>query len=207
MNKRWYVFLSLLLVAVLMTGCATAEQPDELPAEQPRPSAEMLNLMVFDQSTWSENPTLQDFNGVTLTGEAVTEEILAGHKVTMVNIWGTFCGPCISEMPDLGLLSKAYEEGEFQVIGLIADALENNGVSQPVIDMAWEIIDATGADYMHLLPSYDLSVAKLSQVFSVPETIFLDAEGNLLTTESYFGAKSYDTWKEIVDSLLAQQAE
>lgn len=204
MNRRFTLFLSLMLAVIMAAGCAAAESSD-LPQE--RASAETLTGMIYDYSTWSENPTFQSFNGVTLTGEAVNQDILSGHKVTMLNIWGTFCNPCIREMPDLAALNEAYDEGEFQVIGLVIDALDQGGVSSAVIDLAWEIIDLTGADYMHLLPSYDLSVVKLNSVMSVPETVFLDSEGNILNADTlYLGARSYDDWKAIVDGLLAQQA-
>ena len=46
------------------------------------------------------------FESETLDGEKVTEEIFQQADLTMVNIWATFCGPCIQEMPDLAQLSE-----------------------------------------------------------------------------------------------------
>ena len=51
----------------------------------------------------------KDFTGNTVSFETVdidgnkvsSADIFSKHKLTMVNIWGTFCGPCIREMPDL----------------------------------------------------------------------------------------------------------
>lgn len=201
MNRKWIVFFALMMALLMTAGCAAAET-----VEPPvRASAETLTEMLYDQSTWSEAPTFRAFNGVTLTGEAVNQDILSGHKVTMLNIWATFCNPCIMEMPDLAALNKAYGEGEFQVIGVVVDVLSQGGVSSDAVDLAWEIIDLTGADYMHLLPSYDLSVVKLNEVSAVPETIFLDSEGNVLNADTpYLGARSHDDWKAIIDDLLAK---
>ena len=39
-------------------------------------------------------------------GNKVTEKIFADKEITMVNVWGTFCGPCINEMPEL---QKIYQ--------------------------------------------------------------------------------------------------
>ncbi|MBQ4235421.1 MAG: TlpA family protein disulfide reductase, partial [Treponema sp.] len=39
------------------------------------------------------------FTATDLNGRIVTSEIFEKNKVTMLNIWGTFCGPCIREMP------------------------------------------------------------------------------------------------------------
>ena len=58
-----------------------------------------------------------EFEAKTLDGEDVTQEIFGQSKLTMINIWGTFCGPCIQEMPDLGEISRSYDSGEFQMIG------------------------------------------------------------------------------------------
>ena len=142
-------------------------------------------------------------------GEPVTEELFAGHKLTMINIWGTFCNPCIAEMPDLARLNTAYEEGEFQVVGLIIDTLDTEMNIHPgAVEAAWAIIDATGAEYTHLLPADDLIYAALLNVSAVPETLFVDSMGNVLTPETrYLGARSYDDWKGIVDSLLASLPE
>ena len=64
----------------------------------------------------------------------------------------------------------------------------------------------TGADYLHLLPSTDLMVAKLQYVSAVPETIFVDSQGNQVG-ESYLGARSKDQWIAIIDELLTQVEE
>ena len=44
----------------------------------------------------------------------------------MVNIWATFCSPCIREMPELAELNEAYGDN-FQVIGIVVDAADENG--------------------------------------------------------------------------------
>jgi len=139
-----------------------------------------------------------------MAGNALNEEVFSGHKLTMVNIWGTYCNPCIAEMPDLAELNKAYEEGEFQVVGMIVDMLSTDGSVHPMaVEAAWQIIDATGADYMHLLPTEDIITMKLQYLMAVPETVFVDSEGNILTPDTqYLGARSYEDWKAVIDELL-----
>ena len=52
----------------------------------------------------------------------MTHEVFDDADLTVINIWGTFCGPCIQEMPDLGaslagdLLAYAFEEIDFYSI-------------------------------------------------------------------------------------------
>lgn len=152
-------------------------------------------------STKKDECILGTFATTDMAGNPVNEKIFSGHKLTMVNIWATFCGPCIEEMPDLSLLQKEYGD-DFQVIGIVVDAADKNGnvLSDKKADAA-AIIETTGADYLHLLPSRSLNQAYLNDVQSVPETIFVDENGNQIGVR-YFGAKNKTQWKKIIDTLL-----
>lgn len=163
-------------------------------------------LMLFgcgkpEASTQTGEPILSSFSAMDVEGTACNQDILADAKVTMINIWGTFCAPCISEMPDLALLDDAFGDN-FQVVGIIIDAADRNGNTIPEKKAeALSIIGQTGADYRHLLPSPSLTAAYLSRVEAVPETIFVNAEGKQIG-ERYLGAKSYDDWHAIIEALL-----
>lgn len=136
-----------------------------------------------------------NFETVTLEGETVTQDIFAEADLNMVNIWGTFCGPCIREMPELGELSDEYADEGVQIIGMLTD------VTDPEDETAHLIVDETGADYTHLVLSQDLVDNYLSQVQAVPTTVFVDGEGNQIG-EVYTGARSKEDWSAIVDELL-----
>ncbi len=109
--------------------------------------------------------TAQDLDGNSYNSEDIFKE----HKVTMVNIWGTFCGPCIEEMPELGQLSKEFEAKGYGLIGVIAD-----GNEEP--DAAKKIIAETGADYLHIIANDEINAQLPSS--AVPCTYFIDSEGN-----------------------------
>ena len=51
----------------------------------------------------------------------MTQAVFADAKITMINFWGTYCSPCIKELPELQKISKKYE-GDAQVIGVVIDA-------------------------------------------------------------------------------------
>ncbi|QDZ29615.1 TlpA disulfide reductase family protein [Noviherbaspirillum sp. UKPF54] len=55
---------------------------------------------------------------------------LAGHagKWVLVNLWATWCAPCLSEMPELEALSKARKE--LVVLGLAVDGQSAQRVAQ-----------------------------------------------------------------------------
>lgn len=146
--------------------------------------------------------TLSSFTAWDLNGAAMDESIFADYRLTMINIWATFCGPCLQEMPELGELAAAYAEQGVRVVGIVVDVPQTGGVFSPdAVRTARKLADETGADYLHLLPSSDLIAAKLYHVSSVPETIFVDRRGGVVG-QSYVGSRSGADWAAIVDSLL-----
>ena len=148
---------------------------------------------------------LGDFTATDIDGNTVDQSAFKGYKLTMVNIWATFCGPCISEMPELGSLNRDYADKGFQIVGIVADASDGNTVYEDIVDTAVDIIDQTGADYLHVLPSTDLFSGLLSNVSAVPTTIFVNEKGEQVG-ERYVGSRSYEDWAKVADTLLKEVA-
>lgn len=149
---------------------------------------------------------LSTFTSIDLDGNAVDATVFSGKQLTMVNIWATFCGPCLREMPELGELNQEYADQGFQIIGIPVDTLDRKGdLSEDMIALAQDIVSKTGADYLHILPSDSLNKAKLNQVTAVPETIFVNEDGEQVG-ESYLGARSKKDWANIIETLLEETA-
>lgn len=157
-----------------------------------------------EQSSSAENvesePYVLTFTGTTLTGETLTSDIFADSKLTMINVWATFCGPCINEMPDLGEIASEYDKTDFQLVGIISDVIE--GEEGDTFIEAQEIIAETGANYTHLLLNEELYVNLVGASDSVPTTYFFNQKGECL---GYLvGAQSKEVWMQIIDELLAK---
>lgn len=138
------------------------------------------------------------FEGTDMEGEAISSQILAQSKITMVNVWATYCNPCLREMPGLGELAGEYDKSTFQIIGIISDVQE--GADQRMLDMAAELIEKTGADYPHLLLNESLYRGLLKDVTAVPTTFFINKDGEIL--ETVVGSMEKSDWKEKVDGFL-----
>ena len=193
MKKSLALIFAILMIFSCFTACGNTGSDDGV-----------LKVPQEDLSE-VEYGSFENFTTIDFDGKKVTEDIFEGKKLTMINIWATFCGPCINEMPDLERLSQEYADKDFQIIGIVCDVNytpDGTGYDADLYERALDIVEMTGVTYRNLLPSNSLDMIKLSEVYSVPETIFVDEDGEIVGT-NYVGSRSYDNWKYIIDSVMA----
>lgn len=150
------VKLSILLLTGLLflTGCGKEQVPEK--------TGQTVKVPAF---------TTKDLNGNT-----VTEEIFTEKDLTVVNIWGTFCPPCIEEMPALGEWAREMPDN-VQIIGIVCDIEGEDDTEHK--ELALEILEKAEAEYTQLIPCEELQNI-LGKVIGVPTTFFVDKEGNMV---------------------------
>ncbi|QOX62946.1 TlpA family protein disulfide reductase [Anoxybacterium hadale] len=191
MNKRLFFFVVLLMSIALLFGCGN--KPDKgdqiIPPTQEQGSGK------------DASAGLTSFKTTDIYGEEQTQEIFSGYDLTLVNVWGTFCKPCLNEMPDLGELQKEYEPTGVNIVGIVIDVQDNDmQVIEDQKTLAQEIVSTTGAGYPHLLISEEMIEPVLSQFDAIPASFFVDGDGNIVS-EFYIGSKSKDEWKSLIDKM------
>lgn len=133
--------------------------------------------IVFEPGEMSQVPNaFPTFTTQDLHGNTVTDEIFRGKTLTVVNIWGTYCAPCINEMPDLAAWSASMPEG-VQLIGLVCDLYSPNQTD--VLETARMICETTGANYTSLIANEHFA-GLLGGVVGVPTTVFVDGTGAIV---------------------------
>ena len=72
--------------------------------------------------TWAKEPV-----AVTTIDVPGIADILknSSDKLRMINVWATWCGPCIVEFPELINLARIYRERDFEFVTISADDPEN----------------------------------------------------------------------------------
>ena len=198
MKKTLALILAMLMIAVCFTACGDTQSDD---GSTTSPGVESIKIPEEDLSEVKYG-SFGKFTAVDLAGNKVDESIFKGKKVTMINIWATFCGPCINEMPDLNRLHQEYADKGFQIIGIVCDVgISGDHYDTSLYSDALDVVETTGVTYKNLLPSYSLDLIKLREVYSIPETVFVDENGEIIG-ESYIGSRNYESWKAIIDSTL-----
>lgn len=210
------LFAIAVLAAVMLTACSGGGQaPQETSAAEDKTQVEVQTeaesqtqfevqseaAAVQEEASDSAQQKTGDgfgaFTTVDLEGNEVTESIFGEADYTMINLWGTFCPPCIAEMPDLEELSEQLPEN-VQIVGLICDLYYEQPDSN-VKDEADKIISSAGVKYKNLLLWQDAAELISSLTAFVPTTFFVDSEGNLVG-EPIIGA-DLEAYKERIAEL------
>lgn len=137
------------------------------------------------------------FSTVDINGTTVDNSFFSHADLTVVNIWGTFCGPCISEMPDLEAWNKTLGSN-VQILGIICDVNDANDTDG--IEEARQILNGAGVTFTNVLGTGDLKDF-LSIVQFVPTTFLVNKAGQIVG-DSMVGA-NVDNYKKSVESYLS----
>jgi thiol-disulfide isomerase/thioredoxin len=131
---------------------------------------------------------LPDFKMADAEGKTWQLADLKG-KVTLINLWATWCGPCKAELPYLQkLFNKVRERKDLTVLTLNTD--DNLGLILPFLDQ--------NKYTFPVLPA-SVYVNKLVPELSIPRNWIVDANGVLKTERIGFGSGD-DKW---VDEMIA----
>ena len=183
--KRIYLLGFIISILILVPGCSNSNDT----------AINMEDGNGGDDIILEEKITLRNLDAISINGEKITSDIFE-DKITLVNVWGTFCPPCIVEMPDLQLIHDLYKGESVQVLGIITDTYEGLDTN---IDTALEIIDHTGVEYVNIVPNELLVENYLGNVTSIPVSFLVDENGDIIGDE-ILGAKDYDFFKNLIEN-------
>jgi thiol-disulfide isomerase/thioredoxin len=123
-------------------------------------------------------------------------------KILFLNIWATWCAPCVEEFPDIIKLSQAYPGSEVEVVGVSADYPDE--VESKIIPF----IRKHNVPFRIYVAKFDhqedfINCVDSSWSGALPATLVYDAQG----TRRYFsvGAGSFDKFRKVIDSVRSIQ--
>lgn len=137
-----------------------------------------------------------------LSGAAKLAEVIADNDVTLINVWATWCTPCVNELPELQKISEKYKN--VGVVGLLADGVNTETFAEDdaAIEAAKELMAEKGVDYTIVIPDKDIFNKYIANIMYFPTSYFVDNQGNIIGGE-IIGANDEAAWSLYADAALA----
>ena len=100
-------------------------------------------------------------------------EVYPNNKVTMIDFWASWCGPCRKFNPTLTKIYAKYSKKGFGILGVSLDSEKDKWV---------EAIQADKLVWKHVsdLKYWDSEAGRLYNIMSIPQSYFVDSEGKIL---------------------------
>jgi hypothetical protein len=139
-----------------------------------------------------EDKKFPEFTAKTVSGEDISSDLFKDSKLTVVNVWGSWCGPCVQEIPELQKLYESMKDKDVNVIGLAQDAGTD-------LDAVKEIIDKNKVTYQNIVPE-GATEDFVMNLMAFPTTFFVDSDRNIVGVIQ--GGRNLEAFTAAVEGVL-----
>ncbi|WP_333860517.1 TlpA family protein disulfide reductase [Clostridium sp.] len=185
--KKIIITIIILAIGFSFTACNSKNNGTSGKNSTETKTAEVKKAALGDLNT------IPSFKVKDINNNDVTEKILKDKKVTMINIWGTFCSPCVEEMPLLQKLYDEYTAKGFNLIGVVSDGEMNK-------EDALDILKKLNVTFVNLIPDEKFQNDFVSKTDVVPTSVFVNSNGEILETVT--GSRTKEEYKNIIEKYL-----
>jgi thiol-disulfide isomerase/thioredoxin len=206
MKKFAITLLSFSLICLAMAGCvmkpSISNTPELFPIDQQSGEIETSSygqeIKADEAPKTSFTGSMESFSAPDIEGNTVTEAIFSDYDVTMVNIWTTWCGYCIMEMPDLQELYENLPEN-VNLVSICGDADTER-------ELVAEILSEYGISFTVIEANDDINRSFMSDVQAYPTTVFLDSKGRPIGNPQLgipgYGESVSDSYMLLINAAL-----
>lgn len=198
--KKLFVLGMAIMMAGAISACNAGNKTanESVSTESQVNSSESADSKQTDESksadSKKEDVSFPEFSAKTVEGGEISNDVFKDSKLTVVNVWGSWCGPCVQEIPELQKLSENMKDKNVNVIGIAQDAGSN-------FQAVKEVLDKSKVTYQNIIPSGPTEDFVMSlQAF--PTTFFVDSQGKIVYAIQ--GSKNLEGFTQIVDDLLSK---
>ncbi len=190
----------ILALSLFATGCGGSEENSAGGGNTQTEQSSSGDGAQTDQNTSSEGSasgsgSLTSFSGKTTDGGTFTQDDLAGKDVTVINFWATWCGPCVSELPELAELEKELPDN----VQLITVCIDGPDAAED----AERILSEAGFEGTALISTEGGLTDIINGIQYIPTTVVSDSSGTLLG-DALIGSPENltETYADMINSAL-----
>ena len=165
--------------------------------------SDLENTMAFSTDSQNVATDLSNLQTVDIDGKEFSGKDFSDYDLTMVNVFATWCSPCVQEIPDLAEIQKEMKDKGVNIVGVVTDTVDQTGENQEALEKAKLIRERSKAEYPFLIPDKSNFNGRLSGIQAFPETFFVDKKGQIVG-ETYSGSHNKKAWLEIIEKELAK---
>ena len=144
-------------------------------------------LLAWSGAARAADPEILDNQRLT----ALVRQQAAAGRVTLVNFWATWCGPCVMEIPELMKLRQEYPEKRLAILGVSLD-FDGREVSR--------FLARRPVNYPVYLAADDLP--QVWAVTSIPKMVVFGPKGEKI--KELEGLTDPKILRSIIDAALAR---
>ena len=165
--------------------------------------SDLENTMAFSTDSQNVATDLSNLQTVDIDGKEFSGKDFSDYDLTMVNVFATWCSPCVQEIPDLAEIQKEMKDKGVNIVGVVTDTVDQTGENQEALEKAKLIRERSKVEYPFLIPDKSNFNGRLSGIQAFPETFFVDKKGQIVG-ETYSGSHNKKAWLEIIEKELAK---
>jgi thiol-disulfide isomerase/thioredoxin len=156
---------TMIIFGLLLTTCISLSRP--LAATKPgKCDVAFRTLKGFQATTTTESTTGQPF--INLQGVQKTLADYLGQGIVL-NLWATWCVPCVKEMPQLDRLKKKISVDEIEVLAISVDR-----AGTPIVKRFFHL---NGISNLDVLADRSGEILQETKTRGLPTTLLINAKG------------------------------
>ena len=102
-------------------------------------------------------------------------------KYVYIDVWATWCGPCIQQIPFLQSLEKEYHNKNIEFVSISTDESRRSGGSWEAAEKKWRnFVKKKNMTGVQLWSGQDFSFQQAYQINAIPRFIIIDPEGKIV---------------------------
>lgn len=165
--------------------------------ERDREAREAVETADRNRRMTSAGNKYSDFKSKTTDGRDVSlSQYVRPGRVTLLDFWASWCGPCLMEAKELKRLYAEYHEKGFDIVGVSLDTDRNkwlNAIKQH--NLPWT--------HLSTLQGFNDAGAKAYAVGAIPYVVLIDGEGNIVL-QNMHGEPLHKEIRRLMDDISSK---